>query len=113
MADGMPVAAGMDAMEESSPTSDPFGLSQTPQDVSMFTNMRGSVLPAIDMPDMADWDEDANGNDAMDYPMIVDIGTSVPKGLDSPGGAGEAAKGTPATASGGSVPSNMNPSPYE
>jgi hypothetical protein len=107
MAD-MPVAAGMDMMEDSN---FPYLISQGAQDLSADTGMRDTIQPAVDGPDLFDWDQDENGSGSS-YPMSVDIGTSVPT-HSGPIGTGEAAKGTPATASGsGGGLQQMNPQPY-
>lgn len=112
----MPTAAGMDIPQEGHPTGDsPFAIPEGARSTSGDTNMRADVITGPDGRDMADWDQDANGNGAAGYPMEADIGTQVPNGLDGAGGAANAStSGTPATASGyGGGPSNMNPQPYE
>ena len=101
----MPVASGMDIAEDSAY---PFPLSQGAQDVSAYTGMRDPMQAAIDEPTLFDWD----GGGSKDYPLVVDIGTSVPN-HGGPMGVGEAAKGTPATASGvGGGLTQMTPMPY-
>jgi hypothetical protein len=108
----MPVAAGMDVMED---PNFPYPLVQAPTDTSSDTAMRASMLPSEDTPDMEDWDQDEDGSNrgALTYEQQVDIGTSVPEHIENPTGSGETAYGTPATAQGtGGGLTQMNPMPY-
>lgn len=73
----MPVAAGMDAMEEAGQI---VGMSTSPSDTSANTHMREDRLAPLNTPELFDWKTNEPGS--------------------SPSGTGEAASGTPATASG-------------
>ena len=75
----MPVAAGMDAMEEST-SAEPFVIPQAPRDTSSDTNMRADIISGSDTPDLFDWDQDQDGSGkgAVGYSMEYDIGTKSP-----------------------------------
>lgn len=61
----MPVAAGMDAMQEEGKI---VGMSTAPSDTSAYTHMRADGLAPLDTPDMSDWDQD-EGSDEGNAPV--------------------------------------------